>query len=75
MAPFLRRKEQLGHGPLKGARQAFKAVKGGASLAPFDEIEEVQGNRRLLRKLFLRQVLRMSDLAQPRAELLPKCAH
>ncbi len=74
-ALFLWCKEQLGHRPLQGARQPLQAVERGSTLAPFDEIEEIQGHGRFLRKLFLRQALRASDLAQPRAELLPKSAH
>lgn len=68
-------KEQLGHWPFQGVRQAFEAVEGWAALAAFDEIEEVQRYGCLLRKLFLRHAPRMPDLAQPRAELLPKSAH
>jgi len=74
-ARFLRRQEQLGHGPLQGARQAFEAVERRPALAPFNEVEKVQGHGCLLRKLFLRQALLVSDLAQPRAELLPKSTH
>jgi len=37
--------EQLGDGLLEGAGQAFEAVEGRATLAPLDEIEEVEQAR------------------------------
>ena len=67
--------EQFGYRLSKRSGEAFEAVEGRSALPALDEIEEVQGDGCLLRKLFLRQPLCQSDLAQPCAELLPKDAH
>ena len=72
---FLGRKEQFGDGLFEGAGQAFEAVKGRATFAPLNEIEEVEREGRLLRKLLLGQVLRLPDFAQPCAEVFAKNAH
>jgi hypothetical protein len=72
---LLGRKEQFGDGLFEGAGQAFEAIERGAALAPLDEIEEVERDRRSLRKLLLGQVLRLSDFAQPCAEVFAKNAH
>jgi hypothetical protein len=73
--PVLGWKKKLGHRLLKGFGKAFETVKGRATLAPLDEIEEIQRNGCFLRKLFLRQAAPLSDLPQPRPKLLPKSAH
>jgi hypothetical protein len=66
---------KFGDGLFEGAGQAFEAVERGAALAPLDEIEEVERDVRLLRKLLLGQVLRLPDFAQSCAEVFTKNAH
>ena len=74
-ALLLDRNEEIGNWLSKRYGEAFEAIKGGTSLPTLDEIEEVQRDRCLLRKFFLRQSLRQSEFAQSSAELLSKNAH
>jgi hypothetical protein len=74
-ALLLGRYEEFGDGVFQCPSQAFKTVEGRSSLPPLDEVEEVQGHGRLLRKLFLRHLLREPDLTQPRTELFSKSTH
>ncbi len=60
---------------LEGLCETLKTIERRATLTAFDKIKEIEGERSLFRKLFLRQALCLSDLAQPRAELPAKSAH
>ena|ERR1700733_15413297 len=55
---LLDRNEEFGNWLSKRFGETFEAIKGWTSLPTLDEIEEVQRDGCLLRKLFLRQSLR-----------------